>query len=671
MSEAHAPRPEADITPDQLLEVGLEHYGAGDRVAAETLFRRAAEACPDEPTALYLLGMVRFECGDANEAAGLFERVVSLRPDHVQAQFTLAGLRQWRGEHAAAAAGYRQVLALQPGHVGGLVGLAHSLQAAGDLAGALAVARAAAAQAPEASETHLALANIQASLGDHAAAAAAFAEAIGLAPQNAAACVGRALSLLQLDQADPALASADAAIAADETLAEAWFARGAALRALLRPGEATEAFQRAIALDPARAETHLCLGLAFVDLERADDAERHLLRALDLDPLSKEAHASLSSVYLRAGRREQARAHAVRALEIDPRLMAAHQNLAGLEEEAGRPEAAEAHRDRAYSERNLTIETSAHPLARVLLLTTTRSGNTPERHLLPPALYTRLFWFIEYASDAQMTELPPFDLVFNGIGDEDLAGPTARNVARFLEVCDKPFFNRPDRIARTCRHMIPQLLGGIDGVVAPATVRLSAAEIAAGGLAEAVRRAGLAPPVLIRPIGSHGGRGLTLAESEAQVAAALPPQTAALDHYVTAFRDFRSPDGLWRKYRTIFVDRRPYPYHLAIAPGWMVHYETAGMEDHPERLAEEMRFLEAPGEAIGPRAMAAIEAIGRRMDLDFCGIDFSILADGSVLVFEANASMLVHPEAVDGRLARKNPYIERILQAFRDMLAGG
>ena len=57
------------------------------------------------------------------------------------------------------------------------------------------------------------------------------------------------------------------------------------------------------------------------------------------------------------------------------------------------------------------------------------------------------------------------------------------------------------------------------------------------------------------------------------------------------------------------------------------------------------------------------------MDLDYAGVDFSMLPDGRVLLFEANATMLVHPEDPDGVLAHKNPAIERIFEAFRAMLA--
>ena len=117
----------------------------------------------------------------------------------------------------------------------------------------------------------------------------------------------------------------------------------------------------------------------------------------------------------------------------------------------------------------------------------------------------------------------------------------------------------------------------------------------------------------------------------------------------------------------IFVDRAPFPYHLAISPRWLVHYFSADMLDHPAKRDEEFRFLEAPAEVLGPRACAALAAVGRRLDLDYCGADFSLLPDGRVLLFEANATMLVHPET-EPALERKNVHIDRILAAFDTLL---
>lgn len=516
----------------------------------------------------------------------------------------------------------------------------------------------------EDANAHLALAADHRGLGEVQAAAEAFANAAAFSPKLIAAHVGEALARADLGEALEAEAAALRAVTLDPNLAEAWLALGIARRGLHEPETARRAFERAIALDPQRAAAHLNLGLALIDLEQADEARAALTRALELDPASAAAHANLSSLYILAGRPELAKSHARRALEINPDLMSAHQNLAALLADEQLWDEARAHRDRAYAERNLVITTAARPIQRVLILTTTESGNTPDRHLIPPAAYSRLLWFIEYASERQMAELPAYDVAFNAIGDEDLAGPTAANAARFASLCKTRLFNPPERIVRARRDRTLDLLACVEGLVTPMTVRLQA-EGLAGGVIAAARHAGIEPPFLLRPIGSHGGKGLQLIEPGAPDAEPPP----ALAYYLTAFRDFRSPDGLYRKYRVIFVGGEPLPYHLAIAESWLIHYEHAGVERHPERLAEEMRFLQDPARAIGAEAMGAVTAIGEAMGLDYAGVDFGLMPDGRVLVFEANATMLAHPEAPGGPLAHKNPAIERIFAAFRAMLA--
>ena len=211
--------------------------------------------------------------------------------------------------------------------------------------------------------------------------------------------------------------------------------------------------------------------------------------------------------------------------------------------------------------------------------------------------------------------------------------------------------NPTARVASTRRCDLPGLLAGIPGiVVSPVT-----------------RHEGLDPPefrgpVLVRPIGSHGGEGLRRYD-DAEALAGLPDSA----YYVTQFVDYVSADGWYRKYRVIFVEGRPYPYHLAISRHWLVHYWTSGMEQDADRRDEERRFLANPAEAIGPGAMAALDAIGERLGLDYAGIDFGFLPDGRLVVFEANATMLVHPER-DPCFAYRNPAVEAIRSAFEAML---
>ena len=93
------------------------------------------------------------------------------------------------------------------------------------------------------------------------------------------------------------------------------------------------------------------------------------------------------------------------------------------------------------------------------------------------------------------------------------------------------------------------------------------------------------------------------------------------------------------------------------------------MEENPWKIEEEHRFLQDPQAALGPRAMAALAAIGRRLDLDYAGVDFTLLPKGRVLVFEANATMLIHKQGVNSVLAHKNPFVQRIVDAFENLQA--
>jgi len=338
---------------------------------------------------------------------------------------------------------------------------------------------------------------------------------------------------------------------------------------------------------------------------------------------------NLGTVHQRAGDLESAEAWFREALALDPDLAEAHQNLAALLQDAGRLAEARRHRDRAFRGRPLRIEQAADEQRRVLLLCGGGYGNVPIDGLLPRRTTTRLKLFVEYATKADWAALPPYDAVFNTIGDADLLPTGTWRLARDV-------LNPPSRVAPTRRDRLPRLLAGIPHVVVPhAQRRLSGRRVAS-----------LSYPVLVRPVGAHGGHGVRLAQTMAD--------TGAGDAYLTEFHDYRSPDGHFRKYRIIFVGGMPFPCHLAISSHWLVHYFSAEMENASWKRAEELCFLNDPNAVLGPRAMEAISTIGRRLGLDYAGIDFSLLPDGRVLVFEANATMIV-PRDENPALAERVP----------------
>jgi hypothetical protein len=107
--------------------------------------------------------------------------------------------------------------------------------------------------------------------------------------------------------------------------------------------------------------------------------------------------------------------------------------------------------------------------------------------------------------------------------------------------------------------------------------------------------------------------------------------------------DARDGDGFFRKLRVMIIDRKIYPLHLAISRHWKIHYFKADMADSPENRRHDAAFLDDMPSFIGPRGMAALERINAALDLDYGGVDFAVNADGDVLLFEANATMVMVP----------------------------
>ncbi|WP_181885504.1 ATP-grasp domain-containing protein [Trinickia dinghuensis] len=376
---------------------------------------------------------------------------------------------------------------------------------------------------------------------------------------------------------------------------------------------------------------------------------------------------NLATVYSLKGRAQQAIRWYRHTLAVQPLLAIAHQNLAVLLATEGDSERAEWHRDQAYRLQRVYVEPALGTEQRRLLILNTGkgTGNIPLDTLLSYTTTSRIKYAIDYAREVEDAQLPAYDLVLNAIGDPDIAEPLAERIAHFTQGCGRPVLNPPEAVARTHRHRTPGLLASVPDTLVPRCIRLDAMPASAEDLERQLTEAGIAYPLLMRPVATHGGEKLELFGSIDALWPALAEVGAPC--YLTAYHDFRAADGCFRKYRIIYVDRRPYPYHLAISPHWMVHYFSAGMLDAPWKLDEERRFLADPRTALGSLAVEAIDAIGLRLDLDYGGIDFTVMPDGRVLVFEANATMLVHREKPNGPLAHKNPFIDRIAEAFERM----
>ncbi|MBI3513276.1 MAG: tetratricopeptide repeat protein [Proteobacteria bacterium] len=545
--------------------------------------------------------------------------------------------------------------------------LAEALRAqqAGQSALAAALCRVVLARAPRQPQASLLLGLI---LGrdDADVGAPLLADYLDQFPDDAMAASN--LGMLRQRQGDAAgaLALFERALARRPDVAAAHHGRGLALHKLGRLDDAAAAFERAVALGATDAVTRNNLG----DLRRSQGLLDAALAAFDAaiaaDATLAMAHVNRGIVLAKLGRPADAVGALRRALALDPGLVAAELELAEALEAVRLPDEARRHRAAAYRRQPAIVEpcTGERAEAAVLLLCSADRRDVSARFLIDGKRFAKTHLFLLRPDDggphapAVLDGLPPVDLVFNTIADPDLGAPYFAEVAALAARTGRTMLNPPDRLPATRRDRLAATLAGIAGVLVPTTRRIARNAL------------GLLPldrPTLVRPVGDHGGAALARVDDAASLGAYLL-KTPADDFYLTDFCDFRSADGHYRKYRLIFVDRRPYPYHLAIGQDWKLHYWRIEDAVAPWMKQEEEAFLADWSSVFSGTRAAAVRTVAARLDLDYGGIDCGFMPDGRVVVFEANANMLVHLNDPVEAFPYKHRHVPRIFDAMADLV---
>lgn len=233
----------------------------------------------------------------------------------------------------------------------------------------------------------------------------------------------------------------------------------------------------------------------------------------------------------------------------------------------------------------------------------------------------------------------------------------------------RPVLNQPRRIDNTERSAASALLQDAPGVAMPPTWEISRdalQAIASGSAHLGDRYAGCEFPVIVRPVGSHAGRDLVKVDDAAQIAAYLS-SVAALSFYLSPFIDYRSADGLFRKYRVALIAGSPYASHMAISSHWMIHYVNAGMYDEHDKRMEESAWMDQFA-VFAARHRDALDAIWQRSGLDYVCIDCAETADGQLLVFEIDHAMVVHAMDPEDLFPYKQAQMRKVKSAFENLL---
>ena len=386
-----------------------------------------------------------------------------------------------------------------------------------------------------------------------------------------------------------------------------------------------------------------------------DEAERQLTMICASGAAPPVAFALLGNVMVREGRYVDALEAYRSASDLDPSDALASWACAEIAHVLADEETSRVYRARALGLQRVfpdPLPVGTRTPVLLLLRDAPYAENTPLEVLLDRS---RIAVHKYYVEGEAHPSLPPYALAFCAFGSAMGAREATRRAGAFLANAPATI-NDPARLADVARESLARTLATIPGVVA-----------AEAAVVEHTDASAIEVPALLRPIDTHAGEGFAFLASADDLRAHLRRYPA--EHYYRSnFVETRGADGFFRKFRVIFIDGVAYPYHLAIAPQWMVHYQSSPMREMPALRDEERAFLEEPARVV-PGWSRIMPEIAKAIGLDYFGIDATVLADGRPFVFEADAAMLVHDEEARDVFAYKRPYVARIREALHSAIA--
>jgi hypothetical protein len=223
-------------------------------------------------------------------------------------------------------------------------------------------------------------------------------------------------------------------------------------------------------------------------------------------------------------------------------------------------------------------------------------------------------------------------IIVNCIADPDLYPKTLAVAGQLVRMARLPVINSPASILGHSRDAVARTLRGIAQLIVPETIRLTA-------------RTDQPPPFgfpfIGRECGTQSGETMELIGDASEFDTFLRRHDGRVI-YLTEFIDFRSKDGLYRKYRVRVVGDEIVPNHLFVSLQWKIHGHASRefMSGNPACVAEERAYLAEP-----LANHHVLREIHRRIGVDFYGIDYAVLPSGSLVFFEGNAAMRsIYPE---------------------------
>ena len=260
----------------------------------------------------------------------------------------------------------------------------------------------------------------------------------------------------------------EAQIASDGSPSELRFEHACLLAEMGRTAEARDAYLEIILRNPSHRATLNNFGTLLYQTGYKTAARTAYAQAVAKHPGDPMSHVNLANLLREDGNLAEAREHYETALRLEADHAEAHQGLANVLADTGDRLGAAHHKLGFGSWPVVAVPYHGNrPPVSLLLLAGSAGGNIPMRHFLDDRVFQTFIVFVEFYDLA--IPLPPHRMVFNAIGDADLA-PSALAAAQ--SVLTAPVtVNAPPSVA-TGRADTTRRLSDIAGVITPQAVTL-------------------------------------------------------------------------------------------------------------------------------------------------------------------------------------------------------
>ncbi|MGB1109130.1 MAG: tetratricopeptide repeat protein [Gammaproteobacteria bacterium] len=549
----------------------------------------------------YQTAMALAEQGRFDQARSALASIISDEPKHLPARFALAGLLSEAGELDAAIPHYLVILEQEPEHL----------------------------------ESHLALAGILYRQRRYANAEGAYQHVLTLSPNHLDAQLGLSRCQWRLNKQDLALETLRDLIAKKPDALEAWHLLAQLAARSKNWPETLLACDALLNANEADDRITLQRGLALAMLKQWQAAESAFQSITEQNAENEQAWIGLAA------------SQAAQAISSPEKLKQARQSSrAALNARQTGPIS----KNDVVVLRNLGQDHfQLSPHGSFVL----QRENNIDDHL--DGLPVHEIYLEQLAAKPKLKQdIAKAGLIINAVSDPERSPDALEKITSLLEQWNKPVINPPDRVALCTRDNNHLRLKDLPGLVFPKTTVITPSKLKSSNEGQDF-------PYILRRVGTHMGASMARIDNAAQRDEFLATADNA-PHYLIEYIDNPFRPGVYRRLRIMCVGGRKIAIGCHYHQHWNVHSSDRGevMFRLPELQQEEQRFVSDHPAYLGETGTQAIDAISQVVGLDYFGIDFDILPDGRLLIFEVNAAM-----APNAKVLKDFPYLKPAFAELR------